>query len=218
MFNLLLLGLAACSSLIHAAPLSQDPADVAKILTRRAAVDSCPGYTASNVVTTDSGLTADLTLAGAACNAYSDDIKDLKLVVEYQTGKYLLFPPHFHPPYKSTIPHTNLVQMSVCTSRYTTPTFRFFKFKRRLSHAPRTRTPMPARPPFSLVSSRTRFPSLSSVGTAARFSLILRTSRWSSRSNTFACVPTYLLIPTSTVSVSTATLSAFTRTPTSASC
>jgi alpha-glucosidase len=90
MFHIFLLGLAACASLIHAAPLSQNPADVANILTRRSAVDSCPGYTASNVVTAESSLTADLTLAGAACNAYSDDIKDLKLVVEYQTGKYTI--------------------------------------------------------------------------------------------------------------------------------
>jgi alpha-glucosidase len=86
MFKFFLLGLATWTSLIHAIPLSQAPADIANILTRRAAVDSCPGYTASNVVTTDSSLTADLTLAGAACNAYSDDIKDLKLLVEYQTG------------------------------------------------------------------------------------------------------------------------------------
>ena len=92
MFNTFLLGLAACSSLIHAAPLSQDPTDVANIHTRRAAVDSCPGYTASNVVTAESSLTADLTLAGAACNTYSDDIKDLKLVVEYQTGKHSPLP------------------------------------------------------------------------------------------------------------------------------
>jgi alpha-glucosidase len=87
MFKYLLLALAARTSFIHAIPLSRDPTNVANILTRRAAVDSCPGYTASNVVTTDSSLTADLTLAGAACNAYSDDIKDLKLLVEYQTGK-----------------------------------------------------------------------------------------------------------------------------------
>jgi alpha-glucosidase len=87
MVNIVLLGLLACSSLTHAIPISQGPADVASILTRRAAVDACPGYTASNVVESDSGLTADLTLSGDACNAYSDDIKDLKLLVEYQTGK-----------------------------------------------------------------------------------------------------------------------------------
>jgi alpha-glucosidase len=49
-------------------------------------INDCPGYTASNIVTTDSSLTADLTLAGPACNVYGADIKDLKLLVEYQTG------------------------------------------------------------------------------------------------------------------------------------
>jgi alpha-glucosidase len=52
-----------------------------------AAPADCPGYEASNIVKTDSSLTADLTLAGAACNAYSEDLTNLKLVVEYQTGK-----------------------------------------------------------------------------------------------------------------------------------
>ncbi|KAF2655249.1 glycoside hydrolase family 31 protein [Lophiostoma macrostomum CBS 122681] len=50
---------------------------------------SCPGYAASNVVKTDSSLTADLTLAGSACNVYSDDLQDLKLLVEYQSDQRL---------------------------------------------------------------------------------------------------------------------------------
>lgn len=49
-------------------------------------LDSCPGYQASNVVSTDSTLTADLTLRGTACDVYGTDLTDLKLVVEYQTG------------------------------------------------------------------------------------------------------------------------------------
>lgn len=87
MLRHLLLGLTACSSLTIAAPLLHEATDLSTTLTRRATVDSCPGYTASNVVKSDSGLTADLTLSGDACNAYSDDIKDLKLLVEYQTSK-----------------------------------------------------------------------------------------------------------------------------------
>jgi len=47
----------------------------------------CPGYQAKNVVQTGSGLVADLTLAGDACNLYSNDIANLRLTVEYQTGK-----------------------------------------------------------------------------------------------------------------------------------
>lgn len=49
---------------------------------------SCPGYKASNVKVGKSGLTADLSLAGKACNAYGDDLKSLTLEVEYQSGKF----------------------------------------------------------------------------------------------------------------------------------
>ncbi|GME28528.1 Glycoside hydrolase family 31 [Neofusicoccum parvum] len=52
-------------------------------------VDSCPGYTASNVVDSGISLTADLSLAGAPCNAYGADLTDLKLSVEYQTANRL---------------------------------------------------------------------------------------------------------------------------------
>ncbi|MCJ1387986.1 hypothetical protein MMC18_000830 [Xylographa bjoerkii] len=50
-------------------------------------VNSCPGYTASNVVKSTFSLTADLQLAGKACNAYGTDLEDLKLLVEFQTEK-----------------------------------------------------------------------------------------------------------------------------------
>ena len=49
-------------------------------------ISSCPGYTASNVAQTDSGLTASLTLAGDTCNVYGYDLPDLTLLVQYQTG------------------------------------------------------------------------------------------------------------------------------------
>ncbi|SLM35122.1 glycoside hydrolase family 31 protein [Lasallia pustulata] len=49
----------------------------------------CPGYTASDVVRTPYGLTATLTLAGAACNAYGTDIETLNLTVEYQSADRL---------------------------------------------------------------------------------------------------------------------------------
>jgi alpha-glucosidase len=51
-------------------------------------VDSCPGYKATNVVSTDSTLTADLNLNGPACNVYGTDLTNLRLNVEYQTGGY----------------------------------------------------------------------------------------------------------------------------------
>ncbi|KAF2465606.1 alpha-glucosidase precursor [Lindgomyces ingoldianus] len=49
----------------------------------------CPGYVASNIVKTDSSLTADLTLAGPACTLYSEDLTNLRLLVEYQTNDRL---------------------------------------------------------------------------------------------------------------------------------
>ncbi|KAI3341136.1 glycosyl hydrolases family 31-domain-containing protein [Ustulina deusta] len=54
-----------------------------------ASIDNCPGYTASNIVESDGKLTADLSLAGAACNIYGTDLTDLKLLVEYQTDSRL---------------------------------------------------------------------------------------------------------------------------------
>jgi alpha-glucosidase len=49
-------------------------------------LDSCPGYTASNVKNDGSMVTADLALAGSACNVFGKDLTSLKLLVEYQTG------------------------------------------------------------------------------------------------------------------------------------
>lgn len=53
-----------------------------------ASIDSCPGYSASNVEETTNGLTADLTLLGEPCNVFGIDAPELKLVVEYQTGGF----------------------------------------------------------------------------------------------------------------------------------
>lgn len=50
-------------------------------------VTSCPGYSASNVQQTANGLTADLSLAGDACNAYGTDLPNLTLTVEYQSSE-----------------------------------------------------------------------------------------------------------------------------------
>lgn len=87
-FQQLVLGLVAFAGCAIAAPASLDLA-----VRDGVSADDCPGYEASNVETTDSTITADLTLAGDACNVYSDDIKDLKLVVEYQSSKYSYYYP-----------------------------------------------------------------------------------------------------------------------------
>jgi alpha-glucosidase len=60
------------------------------LVTRQAGeLDACPGYAASNVVDEGGRVTADLALAGTACNVYGDDLTDLKLEVEYQTGLFI---------------------------------------------------------------------------------------------------------------------------------
>lgn len=51
------------------------------------ALTACPGYKASNVESTATGLTADLSLAGEACDVYGTDLKNLILEVSYDTGK-----------------------------------------------------------------------------------------------------------------------------------
>lgn len=62
----------------------------------RDAVQQCPGYKATNVHEEAHSLTADLTLAGEACNVYGSDVEHLKLLVEYQTGKALYTTPVFY--------------------------------------------------------------------------------------------------------------------------
>jgi hypothetical protein len=48
----------------------------------------CPGYTANNVKYTEDGITADLLLAGPPCDVYGDDLNDLRLTVNYETGGF----------------------------------------------------------------------------------------------------------------------------------
>jgi|SRR5690242_3218478 len=49
----------------------------------------CPGYKAFNVAENDHGFTADLTIAGANCQAFGNDIVDLTLEVSYQAKERL---------------------------------------------------------------------------------------------------------------------------------
>lgn len=50
-------------------------------------LESCPGYTATNITTTSTTVTANLHLAGPACNTYGTDLDNLLLLVEYQNRK-----------------------------------------------------------------------------------------------------------------------------------
>lgn len=64
----------------------------------------CPGYTASNVQTSDTGLTADLDLAGADCSVYGNDVQNLTLTIQYQdTGRLnIQIQPRFIGPENET--------------------------------------------------------------------------------------------------------------------
>ncbi|TKA61584.1 hypothetical protein B0A49_12264 [Cryomyces minteri] len=68
----------ACLAAASASPLLD--------LVARQSSASCPGYKASNVKQTDNSLSADLTLAGPACNIYGTDLTNLVLNVEYETN------------------------------------------------------------------------------------------------------------------------------------
>ncbi|PGH02775.1 hypothetical protein AJ79_07540 [Helicocarpus griseus UAMH5409] len=52
-------------------------------------IDKCPGYKASNVNELENTLVADLQLAGEPCNTYGEDLKNLKLRVQYETDTRL---------------------------------------------------------------------------------------------------------------------------------
>ena len=54
-------------------------------------LDACPGYKAQNVHSLGPKLTADLVLAGKACDVFGKDIQKLKLEVTYETSPS----PHF---------------------------------------------------------------------------------------------------------------------------
>lgn len=83
-----ILPLVALGSLVGAIP-----AALRQHVSRSSNSNSCTGYTASNVKTDDSSLTADLHFGDqSSCNLFGEDLKDLKLLVEYQTGQYILLP------------------------------------------------------------------------------------------------------------------------------
>lgn len=56
-------------------------------------LDACPGYKAAHVVVNGSVLSAELTLAGNACNVYGPDVEKLKLEVTYETSEFRVFFP-----------------------------------------------------------------------------------------------------------------------------
>ena len=83
MFYKLLLTCIAGLDLVRGAAITK------ALAPRQASAADCPGYRASNVVETRTGLTADLELAGDACNVYGTDIERLRLTVNNGTGSYM---------------------------------------------------------------------------------------------------------------------------------
>ncbi|KAK5136148.1 hypothetical protein LTR08_003985 [Meristemomyces frigidus] len=77
---------AALNTLVSASPV---PALYPRQSNDTVDLSACPGYKASNVQTTSTGMTASLSLAGTACDAYGTDLTDLTLTVEYQTDSRL---------------------------------------------------------------------------------------------------------------------------------
>lgn len=73
-------------SLLLLAPLAG-----AAVIGSRQNSQHCPGYKATNVQEGSNSLEADLVLAGKPCNTYGSDLESLKLLVEYQTGRSLLY-------------------------------------------------------------------------------------------------------------------------------
>jgi hypothetical protein len=77
-FHYTMYGLLTGSALVAAA-------SALAIAPRQNSDTSCPGYSASNVETSGTGLSADLSLAGSPCNSYGKDIANLRLTVSYDT-------------------------------------------------------------------------------------------------------------------------------------
>ena len=74
------------ASLLFLAATASAAALVPRATSPGAALATCPGYKAPNVKETDTGLTAELSLAGDACDVYGTDLEDLILEVSYDTG------------------------------------------------------------------------------------------------------------------------------------
>ncbi|KAI0329976.1 hypothetical protein GY45DRAFT_1324212 [Cubamyces sp. BRFM 1775] len=74
-------------------------------------VSSCPGYKLSSLHETNTGLTAQLSLAGPACNAFGHDIVDLTLEVTYDTQTRLHVSIYDSANSQFTIP-SSVIQLS----------------------------------------------------------------------------------------------------------
>jgi alpha-glucosidase len=83
-----MLGATILALLLTVASASASPYNdlISRQATYEGDLTQCPGYAASNVKQNGATMTADLILAGPACNAYGTDIEHLSLEVTYDTG------------------------------------------------------------------------------------------------------------------------------------
>lgn len=157
------------------------PALATELVKRQSgSLDSCPGYTASNVQDDGGRVTANLALAGTACNVYGDDLTDLRLEVEYQTRMW-----PFPLSSVSMNQDTDPLQKTGFTSRSTMPQSRSSRSKNLFGPAPRVM--MGLIPPnrrwcFRTRTARSR--SLSRAGTLTRRFSTLQPRAWFLKPNT----------------------------------
>lgn len=85
------------------------------------AQDVCPGYKASGVKESDVLLEAVLTLAGAPCNVYGNDVEVLDLRVEYQAESRLAIniSPAYTVGYSSSSTHPMRLRIDNIRTRRT---------------------------------------------------------------------------------------------------
>jgi len=180
------------------------PALATELVKRQSgSLDSCPGYTASNVQNDGGRVTANLALAGTACNVYGDDLTDLRLEVEYQTRMWPF-------PLSSVLMNqdTDPLQRTVSTSRSTMLQSRSSRSKNLSGPAPRAM--MDLIPPTRRWCFRTQTAhslSLSRAGTLMRRFSTLQPRAWFLKPNTSVSGQAYLSLRTCTVWESPRTIS-----------
>ncbi|KAG1814614.1 glycoside hydrolase family 31 protein [Suillus subaureus] len=82
-------------------------------------VTDCPGYTLGSLQESDIGLTAQLTLAGPACNAFGLDIANLTIEVTYQSQSTLHVKIYDTANQQFTIPESVIERPAAPTTSYT---------------------------------------------------------------------------------------------------
>ncbi|KAG2343401.1 glycoside hydrolase family 31 protein [Suillus weaverae] len=91
-------------------------------------VTDCPGYTLGSLQESDVGLTAQLTLAGLACNAFGLDISDLTIEVTYQAQSTLHVKIYDTANQQFTIPESVIERPAAPTTSYTSSSDLIFNY------------------------------------------------------------------------------------------